>query len=305
MGCDFGDINQDGFFDIYASNIATKFGLTESHFLWQSTGHLDQMNHGMAPYFQNSEKLGLSRSGWGWDCRLADFDSDGELEAIQAVGFVKGKINRWPELQALGTSNSGLVHDPRFWPTFKPGADLSGHEINPFFVRASDGRYYDIAAQVGFDEPMVSKGVALADGDGDGRMDLVFANQWSPSIYFHNESPQPGAFLGLHLLLPVEGTALRPLSVHPGHPNRTRATRPAFGAQALAHLPGGRKILGQIDGGSGHSGRRSPDILLGLGSVDTNLSVRVALNWRDGTGRVQRRELPLKPGWHTVELGPE
>jgi len=85
------------------------------------------------------------------------------LEAIQAVGFIKGKINRWPELQALGTSNSKIIHDPRFWPTFKPGADLSGHDINPFFVRASDGRYHDIAAEVGFNEPMVSKGIALAD----------------------------------------------------------------------------------------------------------------------------------------------
>ena len=38
MGCDFGDVNGDGLLDIYVSNIATKFGLTESHFLWQSTG---------------------------------------------------------------------------------------------------------------------------------------------------------------------------------------------------------------------------------------------------------------------------
>jgi len=38
MGVDFGDMNGDGLLDIYVSNIATKFGLTESHFLWESTG---------------------------------------------------------------------------------------------------------------------------------------------------------------------------------------------------------------------------------------------------------------------------
>ena len=62
MGCDFADLNGDGLLDIYVSNIATKFG--------------------------------LSRSGFAWDSRLADFDNDGVLEAIQACGFIKGKINR-------------------------------------------------------------------------------------------------------------------------------------------------------------------------------------------------------------------
>ena len=89
MGCDFGDVNGDGLLDIYVSNIATEFGLCESHFLWQSTGQLDEMKRGIAPYVQASEKLGLSRSGWGWDCRLADFDNEGALQAIQAVGFIK------------------------------------------------------------------------------------------------------------------------------------------------------------------------------------------------------------------------
>ena len=303
MGCDFGDINGDGVLDIFVSNIATKFGLTESHFLWQSTGKSAEMQAGIAPFFQNSEKLGLSRSGWGWDCRLADFDNDGTLEAIQAVGFIKGTVNRWPELQALGTSNSKIIHDPRVWPSFKPGADLSGHDLNPFFVKAADGRYYDIAARVGFTEPMVSKAIALADVDGDGRLDFAFANQWETSYFFHNESPKTGAFLGLHVLLPLAADAQTPWLERSGHPGPDTRGRPAFGAQAIAHLPGGKVVIGQVDGGSGHSGRRSPDIHLGLGSIAADQPVSVELRWRDLAGKPHLTQQSLKPGWHTIRLG--
>ena len=303
MGCDFGDVNGDGLFDIYVSNIAERFGLCESHFLWQSTGKLDDMKHGVAPYIQASEKLGLSRSGWGWDCRLADFDNEGVLQAIQAVGFIKGKINRWPELQSLGTSNSKIVHDPRLWPSFKPGADLSGQDLDPFFVRAADGRYYDIGREVGFTEPMVTKAIALADVDGDGRLDFAFGNQWEPSYFFHNVSPNPGAFLGLHLLLPLAADADSPLRERPGHPGIDLHGRPAICAQALVTLSDGRKFVAQVDGGSGHSGRRSPDIHIGLGKLDPAMILDVQVKWRDTAGQFQQTTLKLAPGWHTVMLG--
>jgi len=282
MGIDFGDINGDGLLDIYVSNIATRFGLTESHFLWLSTGEVGKMKQGIAPYINASEVLGLSRSGFSWEARLADFDNDGVLEAMQACGFIKGKINRWPELQALGTSNDQIVHNPRFWPNFKPGADLSGHDCNPFFVRGVDGRYYNIAAPLGLVEPMVSRGIAIADVDGDGRLDFVTANQWGPSYLFHNESPNTGAFLGLHLI----------------HPNGS----PAIGAVARLGLPNGRKLVAQVDGGTGHSGRRSPDIHFGLGKWEKSEPVRVEISWRNQQGKVQHWALELVPGWHTVQL---
>ena len=95
---DFADLNGDGIPDIFVSNIADDYALQESHFLWLSTADKDALREGKALYEQASEKLGVSRSGWGWDARMADFDNDGKLEIVQALGFIKGKIDRWPEL---------------------------------------------------------------------------------------------------------------------------------------------------------------------------------------------------------------
>ena len=303
MGCDFGDLNGDGIPDIFVSNIATKFGLTESHFLWASTGDLAAMKTGVAPYVHAAEKLGLARSGWGWDCKLADFDNDGVLEAVQAVGFIKGKVNRWPELQALGTSNDQVVHNPKFWPSFKPGADLSGGDLDPFFVRGADGRYHDVGPLLGFGEPMVSRGIATADVDGDGRLDFALANQWGDSYFFHNDAPSPGAFIGLHLLLPVDNASPDSLIARAGHPGRDTPGRPAIGAVARVTLPDGRKLVAQIDGGTGHSGRRAPEIHLGLGDVPKDKPIATELRWRDPSGKVRATTIALQPGWHTIRLG--
>src|SRR5262249_17325890 len=139
------------------------------------------------PFVDRSEPLGLSRSGWGWEARLADFDNDGTPEALQAIGFVKGSADRWPELQELAMGNDELLADPECWPRFGPGADLSGHRQNPFFVRGPGGRFCDVAPVLGLAEPGVSRGIATADVDGDGRLDYAVANQWARSSFYHNE----------------------------------------------------------------------------------------------------------------------
>ena len=66
-----------------------------------------------------------------------------------------------------------LLSDPRVWPRFGHGDDLSGYQQNAFFVRGSDGRYYDIARAVGINKPYVTRGVATADVDNDGDLDFL------------------------------------------------------------------------------------------------------------------------------------
>ena len=260
------------------------------------------MREGIAPYVDESESLGLSRSGWAWDARLADFDDDGVLEAVQALGFLKGAVNRWPELHEVAMGNDQLLARPASWHRFLPGDDLSGGTLAPFFVRARNGRYCDVAREAGLDVVQNTRGIAIADVDGDGRLDLAFGNQWEPSAFFRNLAPRPGAFLGLCLLLPVAGGESPRTVEREGRPSPTLRGRAAIGAVAEVRLADGRRVTGRVDGGSGHSGKRSFDVLLGLGAVPPGSRVAVDLAWRDAAGDARKERLELLPGWHTVLL---
>ena len=300
MGVDFSDLNADGILDILVSNIAAEFALEESHLAFLSTGATSQMKSGAAPYVDRSEELGLSRSGWGWEIKVDDLNNDGVSEVLQATGFMKGEKNRWPELQELATGNDQLLSNPNSWPRFQPGDALCDQDHNPFFVRAADGRFYDLAAELGLDQTQVSRGIALADVNGDGLLDYAVANQWATSFFYLNESPRSGAFLGIRLRLPLDKNLVAPTRVCSGSDLPSRS---AVGAVVKVLLPDGRRLVTQVDGGNGHSGKRSPDVHFGLGSVPLEVQLPVEINWRNGNGQVQQQKIQLKPGWHTVILG--
>lgn len=297
MGVDVADIDGDGALDLFVSNIAQEFALQESHFVFVNANRPQDWRNGVAPFDDRSESLGMARSGWGWDTRFGDFDNDGTPEALQATGFLRGTVNRWPELHEIAMGNDFNLRFPRAWHRFSSGDDLSGQQHNPFYARGGDGRFHDLAAELGLARLGVSRGIATADVDGDGRLDFAVARQWEASHAYLNRAGDPGRFLGLRLLLPPTPMAT---AVEPGRPPNTGA-RAAIGAEVRLQLADGRVLVGQIDGGNGHSGKRSPELHFGLGHSPG--PVRAQLHWRDPQGQLRRETLNLDAGWHTVLLG--
>ncbi len=301
MGIDFGDLNGDGQLDMFVSNITQTFGLQESNFAFIATGEKTSWLAGIAPFEDRSEPMGLARSyGWGWEARINDFNNDGTPELLQAVGFLRGTVNRWPELQEAATGSDEFISNPNSWPQLTLGDDVSSDKPNPFFVRDRHGRYFDFAVDIGLGRPRVSRGIAVADVNGDGKLDFATADQFATSYFYANQSPKPGNFLGLHLLLPLtQRTSFARL----GHPGADTPGYAAIGAEAVVELPDGRRLVAQVDGGNGHAGKRSPDLHFGLGEWPANKALPTQIRWRDSSGHLHIEHFRFVPGWHTVLLG--
>jgi enediyne biosynthesis protein E4 len=293
MGVNFRALGGDGVPDILVSNITEPYALQENNFAFVPDGDLGALHRGRAPYTDRSEQWGISHSGWSWDVKTGDFDNSGDPQIMQATGFVAGTTDRWAQMQEAAMSNDLILGDPALWPRFAPGTDLSGHDRNTFFVRGPDGRYVDVAGDVGVATQAVSRAFALGDVDSDGREDFVVANQWAQSTLYHNDS-RAGAFLGLRLREPV------------GDPCGTAGgdgTRPAIGAVATVHTDG-RVQSQQLYPANGHGGVSAPELLFGLGNR-ASASLPVDLSWRDGCGQQHTATISLAPGWHDVVLSPD
>jgi enediyne biosynthesis protein E4 len=295
MSVDFGDLSGNGKLDMFVSNITTVWGIQESNFAWTNTSSSEadmrtKLSDGAAPFVNTASERKMAWTGWGWDAKMADFNNSGYLAVAQADGFVKGTVNRWNWLQELAMTNDELIREPKLWPNARAGDDISGNEKLAFWVRGDNGDFVNISQELGLAVPTPTRGIAVADTDGDGYQEFAVARQWGPPAFYHNNHPRQGQFVGLRLVRPVTGTAGA----------ATDSGTPAYGAQVRITMADGRVQVSQLDGGSGHTGKRSFDVQFGLGN--SAAPVNGELRWRDLSGTPHTQTLQLTTGWHTLVL---
>jgi enediyne biosynthesis protein E4 len=288
MGVDFGDVVGDGYPAIAVSNISAPYGLLESHFLFVNTGDYAAWLRAEAPYRDESYSRGTWTSNWAWDVKFADLLNSGQPALIQAIGFIHGQRNAWPELQQLAMGNDELLPDPNLWPRFAVGDDLSGQDHDRVFLPDAHGVFHDVWPLLGLDSGTVSRGIATGDVYGDGALAVAIARQWGPALFLRNISPDVGQAIVIDLRVP----------------GAVSGTRAAIGAEARVQLPNGRIVTSVVDGGSGHSGKRAPEIHLGLGHVSPTRAFDVQITWRDEKG-AHDRMVTLTPGRYKLVLAEE
>lgn len=158
MGVAVGDYDNDGFEDLYV----TAYG-----------GNKLYHNNGDGTFTDVTNKAGVGGSGWSTSATWVDLDGDGFLDLVVLRYLDWDFDDIW-----CGEHKEGYraYCHPDY---FKPIAPLVYHNNH-------DGTFTEVAQKIGLNKLGKGLGIALADYDRDGHVDLFVANDSMPEFLYHN-----------------------------------------------------------------------------------------------------------------------
>ena len=234
MGAHAADIDLDGDLDVCQSN----FG---DNFLWNNQGDTFVEQSSMGIYGEQSNIL------VNWDCHFFDYDLDGDMD----LWFGVGRIN-------LDISN-------QYNSLYRNDGDVDGDGMIDFT---------DVADELGISGANKSSGyarggnktmgVALADFDNDGDLDLLLAHANAAPQLWRNTAVEDG--LGGWLKVRLQGTE--------GGSNSH-----GIGCIVEVHLEDGTILKQHAYAGDGFLGSSDPGVHFGLGEQSI---VEVKVKWSTG-----------------------
>ena len=159
MGVAVGDYDNDGYEDLFV----TSFG-----------GNRLYHNNGDGSFTDVTEQAGVAGSGWSTSAAWVDLDNDGRLDLIVLRYMQWNFDDVWCGERKEGYRS--FCHPDQF------------QAIAPLvYHNDGEGRFTEIAGKIGMAKPGKGLGIALADFNGDGRIDVFIANDSVPEFLYQNK----------------------------------------------------------------------------------------------------------------------
>ncbi|MEA3337165.1 MAG: FG-GAP-like repeat-containing protein [Chloroflexota bacterium] len=275
------DYDNDGDLDLYVVN--DEFAAPVGNQMWRNDGP------GCAPlawcFSEVSEQAGSDARVMGMGLTADDFDGDGHIDYfVSNAGQMVLLRNRGDGTFENVAEQTGVALEPSAigWGALSFDCDNDGFRdiylatmarrarvspFNPLFHNQGDGTFVEMGHSSGADDPGPSVGLAAADYDGDGWVDLVVGNYNRGYELFHNESATDSLNHWLALKLVGDGPV----------------NRDAVGTRVLLTTDDGRQQTQEVRSGIGLGGGSTLTLHFGLGQAGLD---QVAILWPDGTHQV-------------------
>jgi len=224
MGIASHDISGDGRPDVFLTSMGDQI-------LQFSEGDSGYQNAPFAvgTYAQRPHVGDDGRPSTGWHAEFGDIDNDGRADLFIA----KGNVDQMP---------GNAMEDP-----------------NNLLMQQEDGSFIERSVEAGIATTDRSRGAALVDLDGDGRLDIVVLNRRAPMEIWQNMTETENNWLAVDLR--QTGSNLRAVGSWVD-------VRTADGAQTQ-----------EVTIGGGHAGGQSRPLHFGLGNAE---SADLRVTWPDG-----------------------
>ncbi|MCG8606560.1 FG-GAP-like repeat-containing protein, partial [bacterium] len=268
MGIDFSDIDRDGDLDFFLLDMLStdpKRRKTQRENmipLPHSVGAIDNrpqnsrntlfLNRGDSTYAEVAQFSGLQASEWSWTPLFLDVDLDGYEDLIVATGHFYDAL----DLDALEQSRRTRYHKLEAWRARVLGfPELK--TTNFAFRNRGNLKFSEISQEWGFTALDISHGLASADLDNDGDLDLVMNRLNDEAAIYRNQTTASRIAVRLRGLAPnTQGIG---------------AKIQVFGGP----VPQSKEVLG----GGSYLSSSDPVFAFATGNAD-RLAIRVI--WRNG-----------------------
>lgn len=158
MGVAVGDYDNDGYEDLFV----TSYG-----------GNHLYHNNGDGTFTDVTEKAGVGGSGWSTSAAWVDLDGDGLLDLV-VLRYMQWDFNDiW-----CGEKKEGyraFCHPDQFPPI-----------VPLVYHNDGNGHFTEVGNKIGFGKPAKGLGIAIADFNGDGHIDVFIANDSIPEGLYQN-----------------------------------------------------------------------------------------------------------------------